>query len=457
MEKQGKIFIVDDNEDVLIALHYMLEPFVEKVRVTTQPSRIEHYISTFQPDVILLDMNFSKDVVSGQEGFYWLEKILAIDPQAVVVFITAYTDTERVVRAIKAGATDFVSKPWDKEQLLSIISSGVKLKRSRIEESKPKEVIAVLNEGNNQLPTIIGQSPAMQEVFRKIQKLAEAKANVLILGENGTGKDLVAHAIHYFSPRQGKPFASIDMGSIPETIFESELFGYEKGAFTGAKDSKAGRMEIAKEGTLFLDEIGNLSYDMQSKLLTAIEKHEISRLGSTRKTSINVRLICATNADIRSMIEEGKFRQDLYYRINTIEIKMPPLRERGEDILLLAEHFMQHYAKKSKKKIEGISREAKQKLMRYNWPGNVRELQHLMERAVIFADDKILKPCDFDFQPTMIEEKAIETVDTFNLEEMERNTIEKAVKKANGNLSYAAELLGITRYALYRKIEKLGL
>ncbi len=457
MEKQGKIFIIDDNEDVLIALHYMLEPFVEKVRVTTQPSRIEHYISTFQPDVILLDMNFSKDVVSGQEGFYWLEKILAIDPQAVVVFITAYTDTERVVRAIKAGATDFVSKPWDKEQLLSIISSGVKLKRSRIEESKPKEVIAVLNEGNNQLPTIIGQSPAMQEVFRKIQKLAEAEANVLILGENGTGKDLVAHAIHHFSPRQGKPFASIDMGSIPETIFESELFGYEKGAFTGAKDSKAGRMEIAKEGTLFLDEIGNLSYDMQSKLLTAIEKHEISRLGSTRKTSINVRLICATNADIRSMIEEGKFRQDLYYRINTIEIKMPPLRERGEDILLLAEHFMQHYAKKSKKKIEGISREAKQKLMRYNWPGNVRELQHLMERAVIFADDKILKPCDFDFQPTMIEEKAIETVDTFNLEEMERNTIEKAVKKANGNLSYAAELLGITRYALYRKIEKLGL
>lgn len=216
-------------------------------------------------------------------------------------------------------------------------------------------------------------------------------------------------------------------------------------------------MEIAKEGTLFLDEIGNLSYDMQSKLLTAIEKHEISRLGSTRKTSINVRLICATNADIRSMIEEGKFRQDLYYRINTIEIKMPPLRERGEDILLLAEHFMLHYAKKSKKKIEGISREAKQKLMRYNWPGNVRELQHLMERAVIFADDKILKPCDFDFQPTTIEEKAIETVDTFNLEEMERNTIEKAVKKANGNLSYAAELLGITRYALYRKIEKLGL
>ena len=455
MEKQGKIFIVDDNEDVLIALHYMLEPFVEKVRVTTQPSRIEHYISTFQPDVILLDMNFSKDVVSGQEGFYWLEKILAIDPQAVVVFITAYTDTERVVRAIKAGATDFVSKPWDKEQLLSIISSGVKLKRSRIEESKPKEVIAVLNEGNNQLPTIIGQSPAMQEVFRKIQKLAEAEANVLILGENGTGKDLVARAIHYFSPRQKMTFASIDMGSIPESIFESELFGYERGAFTGARDSKAGRMEAATNGTLFLDEIGNLSYEMQGKLLTAIEKHEISRLGSTRKTSIDVRLICATNADIKKLVEEGKFRQDLYFRINTIEIEMPPLRERGEDIILLAEHFMKHYANKCKKTINGLTREAKQKLMRYNWPGNVRELQHIMEKAVILADSKLLKPDDFNFQPKL--EKRAEDINMYNLEEVEKTTIERAVKKANGNLSYAAELLGITRYTLYRKIEKFGL
>ena len=455
MEKQGKIFIVDDNEDVLIALHYMLEPFVEKVRVTTQPSRIEHYISTFQPDVILLDMNFSKDVISGQEGYYWLDKILTIDPKAVVIFIPAYTDTEKVVRAIKAGATDFVSKPWDKEKLLAIISSGVKLKRSRMEEKKPKEVAEVLNETGGKLPTIIGRSPAMQEVFTMIQKLSGAEANVLILGENGTGKDLVAHAIHHFSPRQAKPFASIDMGSIPETIFESELFGYEKGAFTGAKDSKAGRMEIAKEGTLFLDEIGNLSYDMQSKLLTAIEKHEISRLGSTRKTSINVRLICATNADIRSMIEEGKFRQDLYYRINTIEIKMPPLRERGEDILLLAEHFMQHYAKKCKKTINGLSREAKQKLMRYNWPGNVRELQHIMEKAVILADSKLLKPDDFNFQPKL--EKRAEDINMYNLEEVEKTTIERAVKKANGNLSYAAELLGITRYTMYRKIEKFGL
>lgn len=456
MEKQGKIFIVDDNEDVLFALNYMLEPYVEKVKVTTQPTRIEHFMATFQPDVILLDMNFSKDVISGQEGYYWLDKILTIDPKAVVIFITAYTDTEKVVRAIKAGATDFVSKPWDKEKLLAIVSSGVKLKRSRIEDSKPKEVISVVNEGSNNLPTIIGRSPAMQAVFTKIQKLAEAEANVLILGENGTGKDLVARAIHHFSPRQGKPFASIDMGSIPETIFESELFGYERGAFTGAKDSKAGRMEIAKEGTLFLDEIGNLSYDMQSKLLTAIEKHEISRLGSTRKTTIDVRLICATNADIKNMVDEGKFRQDLYYRINTIEIKMPPLRERGDDIILLAEHFMQHYAKKCKKKVEGISRDAKQKLLRYDWPGNVRELQHLMERAVIFADDKVLKPCDFDFQPT-IADKTVETVDTFNLGELERITIEKAVKRANGNLSYAAEMLGITRYALYRKIEKFGL
>lgn len=455
MEKQGKIFIVDDNEDVLFALNYMLEPYVEKVKVTTQPTRIEHFMATFQPDVILLDMNFSKDVISGQEGYYWLDKILTIDPKAVVIFITAYTDTEKVVRAIKAGATDFVSKPWDKEKLLAIISSGVKLKRSRMEEKKPKEVAEVLNETGGKLPTIIGRSPAMQEVFTMIQKLSGAEANVLILGENGTGKDLVARAIHHFSPRQGKPFASIDMGSIPESIFESELFGYEKGAFTGARDSKAGRMEVASGGTLFLDEIGNLSYEMQSKLLTAIEKHEISRLGSTRKTAIDVRLVCATNANIRKLVEEGKFRQDLYFRINTIEIEMPPLRERGEDILLLAEHFMQHYAKKCKKTINGLSREAKQKLMRYDWPGNVRELQHLMEKAVILADDKLLMPDDFTF-PSKPEKQAA-VLDSLNLGEVEKYAIEQALKMANGNLSYAAEILGITRYALYRKIEKFGL
>ena len=454
MEKQGKVFVVDDNEDVLFALNYMLEPYVEKVKVTTQPSRIEHFMTTFQPDVILLDMNFSRDVSSGQEGYYWLDKILTIDPKAVVIFITAYTDTEKVVRAIKAGATDFVSKPWDKEKLLAIISSGVKLRRSRMEEAKTKEVTPVLN-GSSKLPTIIGQSPAMQEVFSMIKKLSEAEANVLILGENGTGKDLVARAIHYFSPRQKMTFASIDMGSIPESIFESELFGYERGAFTGARDSKAGRMEAATNGTLFLDEIGNLSYEMQGKLLTAIEKHEISRLGSTRKTSINVRLICATNANIKKLVEEGKFRQDLYFRINTIEIEMPPLRERGEDIILLAEHFMKHYANKCKKTINGLTREAKQKLMRYNWPGNVRELQHIMEKAVILADSKLLKPDDFNFQPKL--EKRAEDINMYNLEEVEKTTIERAVKKANGNLSYAAELLGITRYTLYRKIEKFGL
>ena len=305
------------------------------------------------------------------------------------------------------------------------------------------------------MPTIIGQSPAMQEVFRKIQKLAEAEANVLILGENGTGKDLVAHAIHHFSPRQGKPFASIDMGSIPETIFESELFGYEKGAFTGAKDSKAGRMEIAKEGTLFLDEIGNLSYDMQSTLLTAIEKHEISRLGSTRKTSINVRLICATNADIRSMIEEGKFRQDLYYRINTIELHIPPLRERGNDVLLLADYFVDLYKRKYRKEVDGLNAEAREKLMRYTWPGNVRELQHAVERAVILSDRRTLGAQLFALRPTPAARK--EQTATLNLEQLERTAIAEALRTAEGNINRAAELLGITRYALYRKMEKYGL
>lgn len=455
MEAKGKILIVDDNEDVLFALNLLLESYVEKVKVTTQPSRIEHFMKTFEPDVILLDMNFRRDAISGQEGFDCLEQILQLDPQAVVLFMTAYADTEKAVRAIKSGATDFIPKPWEKEKLLATLSSAVKLRESRREVKQLKERVEALSGQGEDLPEMIGRSEAMQQVFSTIRKLSETDANILILGENGTGKDLVSRSLRFFSPRKDSPFVTIDLGSVPETLFESELFGYEKGAFTDARKAKAGRMEIASGGTLFLDEIGNLSLAMQSKLLTAIEKRKISRLGATASIPIDVRLICATNANIRQMVEEGTFRQDLLYRINTIEIHIPPLRERGEDVLLLADYFLQRFNHKYKKEINGLNREAKQKLMRYAWPGNVRELQHAIERAVIMSDASLLRPNDFMLKPQP--EKKSELEEILNLEQLEKRAIELALKRCGGNVSQAAELLGVTRYALYRKMEKLKL
>jgi DNA-binding NtrC family response regulator len=455
VNKLGKILIVDDNEDVLFALNLLLEPYTEKIKVATTPDRIEYFMTTFHPDLILLDMNFSRDAISGQEGFESLKQILQIDPQAIVIFMTAYADTDKAVRAIKAGATDFIPKPWEKDKLLATLTSGMRLRQSQQEVSILKEQVEVLSGQNTSENDIIGESSVMQEVFTTINKLSNTDANILILGENGTGKDVIARLIYRCSPRYGKPFVTIDLGSIPEQLFESELFGFEKGAFTDAKKSKAGRMEVATNGTLFLDEIGNLSLPMQSKLLTAIEKRQISRLGSTQTVPIDVRLICATNADIRQMVEDGNFRQDLLYRINTIEIHIPPLRKRGNDIILLADHFLDRYTRKYKKKIHGLTREAKNKLLKYAWPGNVRELQHTIERAVILGDGSMLKPENFLFHTTSKQKKEEEVV--LNLEQLERQAIEKALRISNGNISRAAEYLGITRFALYRKLEKLGL
>ena len=446
MEEKGKILIIDDNEDVLFALNLLLEPYMEKIKVTTQPSRIEHFMTTFHPDVILLDMNFRRDAISGQEGFDCLSRILQTDPQAVVVFMTAYADTDKAVKAIKEGATDFVSKPWEKEKLLATLSSALKLSRSRKEVGKLQTQMLALK-ADEQLPELIGET---------IFKLSDTDANILVLGENGTGKDLVARMLKHFSPRHEAPLVTIDLGSIPEQLFESELFGYEKGAFTDARKSKPGRMEIASGGTLFLDEIGNLTLPMQAKLLTAIEKRQIVRLGAVNPTPIDVRLICATNADLHKRVAEGNFRQDLLYRINTIELRIPPLRERGEDILLLAEHFLAKYNRKYRKEAKGLTREAKNKLLKYNWPGNVRELQHTLERAVILSDSNLLRPNDFLF-PTATAGSEEEETQELNLEKLERKAIEQALRTSNGNISRAAELLGITRFALYRKMEKLDL
>lgn len=451
MDNKGKILIVDDNEDVLFALNALLYPHVEKIKVTTIPEKIERYIEDFQPDIILLDMNFQRDTVSGKEGFFWLDRILIADPQAVIILMTAYADTEKAVQAIKAGATDFISKPWENEKLLATILSGLKLRESQKQIDNLKTQMQALST-TDIADEIIGESNAMLKVFALIEKLSDTDANILILGENGTGKDLIAKAIYHNSPRAKNVFVSIDLGSISESLFEGELFGYEKGAFTDAKKEKPGRMEIASGGTLFLDEIANLSLPMQAKMLTAIEKKTITRLGSTKNIDIDVRFICATNADIYQAIEDGNFRQDLLYRINTIEIHIPPLRERENDIILLAEYFLSKYAHKYKKDISKLSSEVKRKLISYNWPGNVRELQNTVERAVILSSGKALKVDDFILSST--ESRKQKNNEILNLEEIEKEAIEKAIKLSSGNLNKAADMLGISRFALYRKINK---
>jgi len=451
MDNKGKILIVDDNEDILFALNALLYPYVEKIKAITAPEKIEKFIEDFQPDLILLDMNFQRDTVSGKEGFFWLDKILKADEHAVVILMTAYADTDKAVQAIKAGATDFISKPWENEKLLATIFSGLKLKESRNQVDNLKTQMQVLNtpEISNE---VIGDSEAMQKVFTLVEKLSDTDANILILGENGTGKDLIAKAIYQNSPRSKDVFVSIDLGSVSESLFEGELFGYEKGAFTDAKKEKPGRMEIASGGTLFLDEIANMSLPMQAKMLTAIEKKSITRLGSTKNIAIDVRFICATNADIYQAVEDGDFRQDLLYRINTIEIHIPPLRERGNDIILLAEYFLGKYAHKYKKDIQRLSSDVKRKLSAYYWPGNVRELQNTIERAVILSSGKVLKADDFIFSSG--ESKKSKDMEVLNLELIEREAIEKALKISNGNLNKAADMLGISRFALYRKINR---
>ena len=455
-EKIGNILAVDDNEDILFALKLLLKPHVEKLTTLNNPEKLPEILTKEYFDMILLDMNFNKDAISGQEGFDWLGRILEIDPQAVVVFITAYGDAERAVKAIKSGATDFVLKPWQNEKLLATISSSIKLRRSRLEanelRAKQKEISAVMDQ-----PFIdfIGNSPKMQEVFTTIKKVAQTDANVLILGENGTGKELVARALHRNSPRRDEVFISVDLGSLSDTLFESELFGHEKGAFTDAKKEKPGRFEIASRGTLFLDEIGNLPVAMQSKILTVIERHEVTRVGANRPVAVDVRLICATNSDLYESVSNNLFRQDLLYRINTVEVHLPPLRDRGDDIELLSTHFLKIYSKKYRKSLRGITAAAYKKLMHYGWPGNVRELQHAIERAVIMTETPSLEPEDFILSTPRKKSGDLE-FDTFNLDEIERRVIEKVMKQNQGNISQAAQELGLTRTSLYRRMEKYG-
>jgi two-component system, NtrC family, response regulator HydG len=457
VNKIGKILIVDDDEDVLKAAQMFLKKHVESIHAEKNPANIPALLKNDSYDVILLDMNFSRDVTSGQEGLHWLSRILEIDPASTVIMITAFGDVNLAVAAVKQGAVDFILKPWQNEKFLATISAAASLHRTRLEvvalKSRQEQLSADMNQPFNEF---IGSSPAMQKVYETILKVSNTDANVLILGENGTGKELVARALHKNSQRSGEVFISVDMGAISESLFESELFGHVKGAFTDAGSDRAGRFEVASGGTLFLDEIGNLSLQMQSKMLRAIETRQVVRLGSNKAIPVDIRLICATNINVTDMVKRKEFRQDLLYRINTVEIHLPPLRERGEDQQLLAEHFLKIYCKKYNKQQKAIGPLTMNKLIKYNWPGNVRELQHCIERAVILSDSQALQPEDFFFSSQRQDDEGV-VFENFNLDLVEKEIIRRAIDKHKGNISQAAEELGLTRTSLYRRLGKHGM
>lgn len=459
-QKTGKILIVDDNEDLLKAAKIFLKRHFGQVDTETNPSLLPILIVNEQYDVILLDMNFTKDVSSGQEGFYWLDRILELDSSAVVVLITAYGDVNTAVKAIKEGATDFVLKPWENEKLLATLNSALQLRQSKLEISELKNQQQQLYQDiDSKFKDIIGQSGPMVKVFETIERVAATDANVLILGENGTGKELIARAIHRYSKRHKEAFVGVDLGSITGTLFESELFGHKRGSFTDAKEDRAGRFEQANKGTLFLDEIGNLPLPLQSKLLAALQNREVTRVGSNKVIPVNIRLISATNMNIHNMVYENTFRQDLLYRINTIEITLPPLRERMDDIPLLANHFIEIYSKKYNKEIRKAGEALIKRMQKYHWPGNIRELQHSIERAVIMTSHSVLQPEDLFMQKQLAPEKQEEMVslDHLNIEDVEKILIRKALQKHNGHITRAAEELGLTRSSLYRRLERYGL
>ncbi|PWJ36007.1 sigma-54-dependent transcriptional regulator [Sediminitomix flava] len=446
----GKVLIVDDNEDLLQAARLYLKRHVVQVDIEPDPHKIPLRFANEAYDVVLLDMNFTEDVDSGQEGLYWMDQILQLAPSVTIILITAYGNIDLAVKAVKSGATDFLTKPWDNERLLNTIKTAIELKKVK-SQSGTLEI-------NLEETKVIGQSNAMRKVFDQIQRVAPTDASVLLLGENGTGKEVIAKALHEASERKDETFVAVDLGAVTETLFESELFGHTKGSFTDAKTDRIGRFEEADKGTIFLDEIGNLSLPLQQKLLTVLQKREVTKVGSNKETPIDIRLICATNMDLFKMVEEGTFRQDLLFRINTISIDLPPLREREEDIHLLAEYFLEIYAQKYNREITGIGIGALRRMEKYHWHGNVRELQHAIERAVIMANEPILQAEDFQFyERTSTSSSAQEQDLNLNLEDTEKRLIKKALEKHEGNLTHAADELGLTRTSLYRRVKKYGL
>jgi DNA-binding NtrC family response regulator len=452
MINHGNILVVDDNRSILSALEILLKPVFGEITCLSNPNQIPSELRKKDFNLVILDMNFRAGTNSGNEGIFWLNKIKEINPDVSVVMITAYGDIETAVKALKAGASDFVLKPWDNEKLIATLKLALQLNLSKQEVTSLKERETELKkEINREQKFIIGSSPQLVKILNLVRKVAKTDANVLITGENGTGKELIAQEIHHLSGRSGEVLVSVDIGSLSETLFESELFGHVKGSFTDAHESRQGKFELAHRGTLFLDEIGNLSIHLQSKLLSAIENRQITRIGSNQPVQTNIRLICATNRNLENMIREGLFREDLLYRINTIQIDLPPLRDRGNDIIILTEFFLKKYTFKYKKPEIKINRQAVDKLLHYSWPGNVRELQHTIEKAVILSDSSVLKPEDLYFKPA----SAFLGSNSFTtLEVMEQEMIRIALENNNGNLTAAAEQLGITRQTLYNRFKK---
>jgi len=450
----ARVLIVDDDMGVLQAAKLYLKQHIEPVDINDNPEAVISDLKADQYDVIFLDMNFTKNVTSGEEGFYFFKKIKTIDPSIEVILITAYGDVELAVKAIKEGATDFIIKPWQNEKLLATVGSAVNLNRAKNTiktlQSQKEQLIENINKP---FYNMLGNSESIKEVINMIKKVSKTDANVLITGENGTGKELVFRAIHRESNRSNEPFVSVDMGAVSDTLFESELFGHMKGSFTDAIKDRIGHFEVASGGTLFLDEIGNLPLPLQAKILRVLETREVKRLGSHKSIPIDIRLISATNIDIREMVKENKFREDLLYRVNTIEIQVPPLRNRGQDIILLAETFLKQFCMKYKKPEKNLSPETKIKFLNYRWPGNVRELKHSTERAVIMSENDILNPDDFFFSS---KEDNV-NINDLDLENTEKKMILKALKKHQNNISKTAIELGLSRSALYRRIEKFNL
>lgn len=453
---KGTLLIVDDNKSVISALEMMLQYEVEKLISISSPKRIHEVLEKNEIDIVLLDMNFQAGVNSGNEGLFWMKEILKHDSNISVVMITAYGDVELAVKTLREGAIDFILKPWDNQKLLATINAAWKLRTSR------KEAILLKNDKQflkNEIKRgeekiVLGASPTMINVMNIVGKVAATDANVLITGENGTGKEMVAREIHNQSKRSNELMVSVDMGSIAETLFESEMFGHVKGAFTDAKEDRSGKFEIAQKGTLFLDEIGNLSPQSQAKLLSALQNRFIVRVGSNRQIPVDIRLICATNCILSTRVNEGLFREDLLYRINTIQIEVPPLRDRVDDIPVLAFHFLRFYCEKYNRPAKKINNQALEKLSNYQWPGNIREMRHSIEKAVILSDSSILGPSDFSFNTSS---KGVSDNDNTTLEEMEKRLIAESIKKNDNNLSTVASKLGITRQTLYNKLKKYDL
>jgi DNA-binding NtrC family response regulator len=452
---KGTLLIVDENRSVLNALEDITRPEFERVIKLTDPNRINETLRRTDVDIVMLDMNFKSGIHNGNEGLFWMREIFSYDRNISIIIVTASGDIELAVKAIKDGAVDFILKPWDTTKLLTTINVAWQLRVSRLEAANLKSDNQLLkkeiNKGGEKI--ILGASPTMINVMNIVRKVAGTDANVLLTGENGTGKELVAREIHNQSARSGELMVNVDMGSITETLFESELFGHVKGAFTDAREDRKGKFEIAHNGTLFLDEIGNLSLQSQAKLLSVLQNRFVVRVGSNKQIPINIRLICATNCDLMQMVHEGRFREDLLYRINTILIEVPPLRDRVDDIPILANYFLRVDSERYGKGMMKISTHALEKLSNHDWPGNVRELQHSIEKAVIMSDSAVLKPSDFVFHTSSVRSSYTEAT----LEEIEKRAIFETMKRYGSNLSLVAEKLGITRQTLYNKIKKYDL